>query len=142
VTSDDPAALLLVQLGRLVRVLRQEAPGATVGPGGLAAMYTLGQHDDGLRLGELAEIEGISAPSLTRIVHALEERELVARAADPEDRRAQRVTLTAAGRTMIETGKYARLAALRRRFEALEPAQQRAIEDALPALEALAGRRS
>lgn len=140
-TADDPAATLLVQLGRLVRVLRQEAPGATVGPGGLAAMYTLGQHEDGLRLGELAEVEGISAPSLTRIVHALEEQGLVTRAPDPQDRRAQRVTLTTAGTAMIESGTSARLTALRRRFDALEPAQQRAIADALPALEVLATRR-
>lgn len=138
-TADDPAAVLLVQLGRLVRMLRQETQGAVVGPGGVAALYTLSRHEGGLRLGELAETEGVSAPSMTRIVNGLEEEGLVAREPDPLDGRAQRVSLSSAGAAMIASGKHARLAALRRRFEALDADQQHAIEAALPALDALLG---
>ncbi|HSO22221.1 MAG TPA: arsenite methyltransferase [Chondromyces sp.] len=52
----------------------------------------------GQRLGELSARLGIAASTLTRNLDRLEERGLVRRAADPEDRRAQRVVLSDAGR--------------------------------------------
>lgn len=133
----DTAAVLYVQLGRLVRLLRQESEGTPVGPGGVSAMVTLSRHENGLRLGELAEVEGVSAPSLTRIVNALADLDLVERAPDPLDGRAQRVALTAAGAAMIATGQDSRVATLRRRVDALDAADRRRLEDALPALDAL-----
>ncbi len=51
-----------------------------------------------LRLGELARRLGIAASTLTRNLARLEERGLVRRIGDPEDRRASRVGLTASGR--------------------------------------------
>jgi DNA-binding MarR family transcriptional regulator len=51
-----------------------------------------------LRLGELSKRLGISASTLTRNVARLEERSLVHRVDDLNDRRAQRVALTADGR--------------------------------------------
>jgi DNA-binding MarR family transcriptional regulator/SAM-dependent methyltransferase len=51
-----------------------------------------------LRLGELARRLGIAASTLTRNLARLEERGLVRRVGDPEDRRASRVGLTEAGR--------------------------------------------
>ena len=133
----DPAAALYVQLGRLVRVLRQESEGTPVGPGGVSAMVTLSRNEGGLRLGELAEIEGVSPPSMTRIVKALCELDLVERAPDSLDGRAQRVTLTATGRAMIISGQDSRLTALRRRMETLSAEDRGRIEAALPAIDAL-----
>jgi DNA-binding MarR family transcriptional regulator len=133
----DTAAALFVQLGRLVRLLRQESEATPVGPGGMSAMVTLSRHPGGLRLGELAEEEGVRAPSLTRIVNGLEDIGLVARTPDPRDGRAQLVELTAAGRELITTGQHSRVAALRRRIDALDAADRRRLDDALPALEAL-----
>ena len=54
--------------------------------------------DGALRLGELSKRLGIAASTLTRNVARLEERGLVCRVGDPEDRRAQRVALTDTGR--------------------------------------------
>jgi DNA-binding MarR family transcriptional regulator len=51
----------------------------------------------GLRLGELAQRLGISPSTLTRNLTRLEADGLVAREADPDDARAARVALTAAG---------------------------------------------
>lgn len=53
--------------------------------------------DGGLRLSELSARLGIAASTLTRNLDRLEDRGLVRRAADPEDRRAQRVVLSDAG---------------------------------------------
>jgi len=136
----DTAAALYVQLGRLVRLLRQEAEGTPVGPGGVSAMVTLSRHEGGLRLGELARAEGVSKPSLTRIVNALEEAGLVGRTPDPLDGRAQRVGLTAEGAEMIASGQESRLAVLRHRIDALTAEDRQRLEAALPALEALVSR--
>jgi DNA-binding MarR family transcriptional regulator len=133
----DTATALYVQLGRLVRVLRREGEGVPFGPGSMSAMVTLTAHDDGLRLGELADAEGVAPPTLTRIVKALERDGYVGRTPDPDDGRAQRVALTAEGRALITGGTASRIAVLRRRLDALPEDDRRRLEEALPVLEAL-----
>ena len=57
-------------------------------------------HDeDGLRLGELGRRLGIAPSTLTRNLARLEAKGLIRRDGDPDDARAGRVALTAAGRT-------------------------------------------
>lgn len=53
---------------------------------------------DGLRISELALSTGITASGITQMVTALEERGMVGRKMDPDDRRAVRVYLTEKGR--------------------------------------------
>lgn len=50
---------------------------------------------------ELAQIECVSAPSMTRTVNALVEQGLVSRAADPDDGRQVRLRLTPEGRKKL-----------------------------------------
>ena len=50
----------------------------------------------------LAEKACLQLPSLTRILRAMEEQQLVTRATDPEDRRRSIVTISDAGRGVIE----------------------------------------
>src|SRR3954451_16268652 len=52
--------------------------------------------------GELAEIEKVSAPSMTRTVAALVERGLVGRTADPADRRQVILALTSDAKTLLK----------------------------------------
>jgi DNA-binding MarR family transcriptional regulator len=68
-----------------------------------------------LRLSELAQRLGITAPTASRAVDGLVELGLLARLPDPADRRAVRIDVTETGRTHVEERK-ARAAA------ALEPA--------------------
>jgi DNA-binding MarR family transcriptional regulator len=56
---------------------------------------------DPLRLGELAARLGVEASHVTRTVQQLERSGYVTRIPDPEDRRAQRIQLTQAGREAI-----------------------------------------
>src|SRR6476661_1544702 len=51
--------------------------------------------------GELAEIEKVSAPSMTRTVAGLVERALVERTDDPQDRRQVILSLTESGRALL-----------------------------------------
>ncbi|QIG43024.1 winged helix-turn-helix transcriptional regulator [Nocardioides anomalus] len=140
--ADDPALALYVAVARLVRSLRQEVPGSAVGPGGLSVLVALDGQGDGQgpqRIGTLAETIGVTAPSMTRIVNALEAEGLVVRRADPLDGRAQVVAATPEGRRLVGSGREAKLAALRRRLAELPPADRERVEAALPALEILGG---
>jgi DNA-binding MarR family transcriptional regulator len=134
----DLAAAFHVALGRVVRGLRQETAGSRVGPGGLSVLVTL-ESRGSLRVGLLAEVEGVAAPSMTRIVNALETEGLVRRDPDPVDGRAQVVAVTAEGTALLTSGKEVKLAALRRRLAALPPADRERLEAALPALELMGG---
>jgi DNA-binding MarR family transcriptional regulator len=61
-------------------------------------LYTLSKCRDPLRLGELNRHVLLSQPALSRLVERLVERALVARCADPADRRGVRLFLTDEGR--------------------------------------------
>lgn len=136
--ESDVAVTLYVALGRIVRALRQEAPRAEIGPGGLGVLVALDQQGP-QRVGALAEAVAVTAPSMTRIVNTLEAEGLVVREADPADGRAQVVTMTPAGRTLLGSGREVRLATLRRRIDELPPDLRRNLEAALPALELIGG---
>jgi DNA-binding MarR family transcriptional regulator len=133
---DDAAARLYVVVGRLVRMLRRTGI-ADVSPGALSALSTLARSGPS-RLGDLAAREAVAAPTMTRIVAALEEAGLVSRRPDPVDGRAVVVETTEAGMTLVQGESFARSSALRRRVEALSAADRAALVAALPVLEALA----
>ena len=63
-----------------------------------ALLHVYEARDAGIRMSDLARNISLSKPGLTGLVDRLEKRGLIARTADPEDRRAIRVVLTDAGR--------------------------------------------
>lgn len=93
-----------------------------------------------MRIGELAEVTLISAPSLTRLLKTLDERGLVTRRTERGDQRATQVAIAPAGLKLIEQvaphseARYASIAAR------LGEREMRALYDVLHALpERLAG---
>jgi DNA-binding MarR family transcriptional regulator len=138
VNDTDLAAAFHVVLARIVRGLRQETAGSRVGPGALSVLVTL-ERGGPQRVGLLADVEGVAAPSMTRIINALEAEGLVRRETDPDDGRAQVVAMTPEGLALLTSGRELRLAALTRRLAELPPAERERIEAALPALELLGG---
>lgn len=86
----------------LTRVRRHDRAAAEAGVNvdraGVPLLRILAEGQPALRLGELATLLGVEAPAVTRQVQRLERAGLVERVADPEDRRAQRVRATQAGR--------------------------------------------
>lgn len=130
------ATRLYLALGRISRALRRDARDAPVGHGALSALATLTAAGP-MRLGMVAETEGVSAASMSRIITGLERMGHVRRTADPEDGRAFLIEPTASGRGLVEAGRSARMRALASRVEQLTPAQRAALMRALPALEAL-----
>jgi DNA-binding MarR family transcriptional regulator len=105
-------AAILGRLGRLVRELTRRTGGADDGPAMTAtqriALVELGE-DGPLRLGDLADRMGASAPTATRAVDALEALGLAKRDPEPHDRRALSIHLTDRGRTLFDD-RYGRAA--------------------------------
>ena len=76
-----------------------------------------------LRVTDLAEQLAVDAPTVTRKVQQLERDGLVTRHADPDDRRATRITLTAAGRRTLDKVLRARRAWLSHLLEGWDDAE-------------------
>lgn len=136
VSRPDDVTRLYLTLGRINRALRRDARNAPIGHGALSALATLSASEP-MRLGELAELEGVSAASMSRVIASLEKLDLVRRHADPEDGRAFRVEPTDEGRKVVEAGRAARMQALGVRIERLSPRERDDLRRALPVLEAL-----
>ncbi|PKL26115.1 MAG: hypothetical protein CVV47_03005 [Spirochaetae bacterium HGW-Spirochaetae-3] len=86
-------------------IRRRHGFGHAARPGEFQVIHRLSHEEPGLglRVGDLAAWLGVKPPTVTKLVDALESRELVERYADGDDRRAIRVRLSAAGRDMAES---------------------------------------
>jgi len=139
--GDEPyaadAVALFIALARLNRTVRREAP-ALLGHSAVAALATV-VWSGPLRPGDLAAREGVSAPTMTRVLAGLEAGGYVVREPDPADGRASLVRATEEGVQLIRGNRSARSRVLRERIAALTDEQRAALRAALPALQALAG---
>lgn len=129
------APRLRVAVLRLARRLRQQAEG-DVTPSTLSALSTLERRGP-MTLGELAAIENVQPPTMTRIVGRLEELGYVERQVDPDDRRVARATATAAGKEYAARARDRYNAWLAERLDDLPAADRKRLAAALPALERL-----
>jgi len=85
-----------------------QAAGVRLDRAGSALLYKLSAASEPPRVTDLAELLGVDAPTVTRKVQQLERAGLVVRHTDPEDRRATRIGLTAAGRRNLDKVRKAR----------------------------------
>jgi DNA-binding MarR family transcriptional regulator len=131
-SSDSASARLALVVGRLNRRLAL-APGG-LSHGLLMSLASVAKRGP-LRLAELAQLEGVSAPGATRIVAELEVRGLVSRDVDPDDGRAVLISVTQAGTEAILRARAARAEVVAQLLEGLTPSELAQVEAALPALE-------
>ena len=126
-------------IGRLSRRLRSTAAArdADLAPTAVSLLLSVVRNGP-IRLSELADTEGLNPTMLSRVVGALVQDGLLRRSSDVGDRRAAWVEASAAGRKLAERMRRERTAAVDAALERLTDAEQRRIEQALPALEALA----
>ena len=94
-THEEVAERLRIAVNRLQRRLRQESLGG-LSPAQASALGSVRRHGSPT-LGELATLEQVQPPSMTRIVASLTETGMVTRVADANDRRSVRVRITPAG---------------------------------------------
>ncbi len=94
-----------------------------IAPSQSRAIAVIAQHRS-IRPSELAEHLRIAPRSVTEVIDGLEERDLVRRAADPDDRRATLITLTDRGDQVGEAVRAARAAEAETIFGRLSAADQ------------------
>lgn len=135
--TEQSRALRLAVM-RLSRRLRQEASGSgEITASQISALTVLAKHGE-LALGELASIERIAPPSMTRIAARLEERGLLERRADTSDRRVARVAISAAGLTLLSETRARGDAFMASRIESLSDEEREVLVRVVPVLERLA----
>ena len=104
----------------------------------LATVSTAGP----LALGELAELERVASPTITKVIALLHEKGLVDKLTDPDDRRFVRVSLTAEGEALLERTRARKTAWLARQLQDLSPEDLERLTAATDVLEHLTARRA
>lgn len=89
------------------------------------------------RITDLAAIAGVTQPSLTVLVSALERDGLVERRSDPADKRVVLVAITAAGSEYVHARRRNSVQAFAGLIDQLPPDEAAALAAAVPALERL-----
>lgn len=136
-TDAGLASALRVSVMRLSRRLRNERDASEdLTANQLAALGTLWRRG-ALTIGELASLEKVQPPSMTRTVDCLCAKGLVARAPHEQDRRLVVVTLTAAAEAVIQESRRRKEAWLALRLKELSPDERQTLRDAAPILERL-----
>jgi DNA-binding MarR family transcriptional regulator len=133
--QEELAPRLRWTVTRLARRLRQEA-GTDLGPSQTAALASIERHGP-LSPSELAEIERIKRPTVTRIARHLEEGGLIERVKDPQDGRASILSVTAEGRALLKRLRERKTAYLAKRLGAMDAEDRRTLERAAELLEGM-----
>lgn len=124
-------------VGRLARRLRQEGT-AGLTPSQLSILASVDRLGP-LQLGDLARVESVAPPTLTRFIARLEDEGLVRRHPDPDDGRAVLVQVTAAGRRALRELRRARVAFLAQRLATLSDGDRVVIARAVALLGDIVG---
>jgi DNA-binding MarR family transcriptional regulator len=132
-------AALRVGVMRLARRLRNERSGSDLTLTQLSALGTLDRYGK-LTLGELAAIENVKPPSMTRTVNCLQEAGLVTRAAHESDGRQVVVGLTDHARAVLDEDRRRRDAWLAVHLADLAPADLDLLRFIAPLLDRMANR--
>jgi DNA-binding MarR family transcriptional regulator len=133
--KEELAPRLRWAVTRLARRLRQEA-GSDLGPSQTAALATVERHGP-LSPSEMAEIERIRRPTVTRIVRHLEQTGLIERVTDPQDGRASILSVSPQGRALLRRLRERKTAYLATRLAALDAEDRRTLERAAELLEGM-----
>ncbi len=132
----EVAARLRLSATRLARRLRQES-GAGLTPSQLSALAVVDNRGP-LTLGNLADVERVAPPSITKVVAKLVADGLVVRSVDSQDRRIVYIATTEKGEALMSESRRRKTAWLASRIAQLDEEQQRCLVDALDVLDHLA----
>jgi DNA-binding MarR family transcriptional regulator len=146
-SSDSDASLDTVRLAtalrlavaRITRRLRQAHTVGDISLSGVSVLARLaGSGPDSP--GSIAELERVRPQAMAATLAGLEQRGLVRRTPDAADGRRAIVTITDAGRTVLEERRSESVRSLTHALEEFTPQERRALLDALPLLDRLAER--
>ena len=134
----NAAAQLRLGIVRTARRLRQEAAAEATGltPTSTSALATIERHGP-LTPSEVAKLERVQRPTVTRTLGCLEREELVERTPDPADGRSSLVSVNAAGRERLRRLRGRKNAYLAKRMRELDEADVATLERAAEILEGM-----
>lgn len=132
--ATDRLRLVVLRLARRIRT--SSVDGIT--PSQLAVLGTVIRHER-LTVGQIAELEHVQPPSVSKIVATLERRGLLGRETDANDRRCALIAPTASGVEYLDQVRAAGRTWLASTFNELDDDDAQSIKAALPALERLLG---
>jgi DNA-binding MarR family transcriptional regulator len=138
IRPDILAIELRTAVMRTSRRLRIEASGDVLTPGQYTVLAHLRSGSQTLR--ELAELEHVQAPSMTRIVNALTDQGFVSRSAHPEDGRQVLVWITPAGEAVLNEARSQRTAWLAQRVAVLSDEDRLTLSRAAHIMQELSAR--
>lgn len=141
-STDDltsEASELRMATFRLARRLRAERAVDSMSDGQFAVLAALKVHG-AHTLGELAERERVTAPSMNRTVNCLEEMGYLTRTPDEADRRKVNIALADAGLAVVEETVRRRDSWLEAALEGLTPEQRALLGDAAALMREVAAR--
>lgn len=127
---------LRIAVMRLARRLRAERAEVGLTLTQLSALAALERHGP-TTPGNLAAIERVRPPSMTRVLNGLVDQGLVSRRPHPTDGRQVIVEITAEAQTRLREDRRRREAWLARRLATLDVEQRRALRAVVPILEEL-----
>lgn len=132
----DSAAQLRMALVRTARRLRQEASAEAGGltPTSTSALASVDVHGP-LTPSELAAIERVKRPTMTRTLGCLEREGLIERTPDPADGRSSLIAINAAGRERLRRLRGRKNAYLARRMRDLSAEEVETLERAAAILD-------
>ncbi|MCX4091807.1 MarR family winged helix-turn-helix transcriptional regulator [Nocardia sp. alder85J] len=117
------AADLYLAIGRITRVLRRSGDLGSLSQGSAGALGTLVRSGP-MRLSDLAAVEHVTAPTMSRMVSGLEKLGYVERTADPGDGRAQLLSATEQAHGLVNGLTSARIQRFAATLEQLEPGER------------------
>ncbi|MEU8250782.1 MarR family transcriptional regulator [Nonomuraea sp. NPDC048916] len=130
------ASALRVSMARLNRRLRRQAAAHSLTPTQFATLAAVERHS-AITPGELAELEKVQPPSMTRVIAALEARGLLSRSPHPTDRRQVTVTVTEEAQRLLKEERRRKEAWLTRQLKELTAEERAILRQAAPILEKL-----
>ena len=128
----EEATGLGVAIVRIQRQLRART-GSDMTPSQSSALARIEQ-DGPLRLGALAELEGTTAATMSRVIDSLSDRRLIERVPDPLDGRASLVRLRPEGGVLLHELRARYTEALRRALAELTPAERDCVRRTIPVM--------
>jgi DNA-binding MarR family transcriptional regulator len=135
-STTELASVLRLALLRAARRLRSQRVNTAVTLSQLSALATVGKCGP-MSAGELAGIERVQPPSMTKILASLEAEGWVQRSPHPEDRRQSIISITPIGRTLLDEEARARDEWLATRLVDFSPEEIRILSEAVIVLDRL-----
>jgi DNA-binding MarR family transcriptional regulator len=136
-TPAELATQLRPALLRMSRALRNQRIDTSLTLTYMSALGALVRGGE-MTAGALAAVERVQPPSMTKVIAVLEERGLVTREHNPQDKRQAIIKITEAGNALLLREREAGDAWLASHLAELTPAERAALSDVIPILDRLA----